>query len=783
MELSDLTEPLGPVENGPHGRYELGKLIHNDGYTSVFAAYDTKAQKTVAVKMMNADFPDGAEAALIHDAENRLDTEIEILSDLEHPNILGYVRGSDRGASLRFLLTEYVDGITLDRYMANRCLPFKEILAFGNQMLAALVHVHTNGIMHLDLRPENFLVLERGFVKLANFGYAQTIPPKHERRLPVEVLPDGALPYASPEVAGGQYIDERADLYSFGAILYEMTTGRTPYNGGDSSVIKEKPVPPSRLRPDVPKQLEELIMYLLERNPKNRYQSALDVFHQFRRLKQKPISTVRILPPSEVNEEHRNTRNHEENPPSRSITPVILGIAVAIFIVAVVSLFYAIDSLHLTGIESRSVKIPTLAGEVYTNDADLGLNEDFVVNITYEYSLSIAEGMIVSQDPPAGSSRKVPCEIDLVVSLGPEMVTVADYTVRDWRLVRSELRALGFVVSVEDVTDPFVPYGYIVATEPAAASRVLLGSPIKLYVSAGSGHRQVSTPRFIGISEAQAVELMEECGLILGDVVYTRSPEPVGQIIAQTPDVGIPIFTGDSDSRVSFVVSGGSRFSTNYCPDVTTLKLAAATDRLTTFGLKTSVRYVRDKAASGTVIAQTPENGGQLPTSTTIVILTVSGGPDYVPAVPTMPYITGIPFSDALMIVSNFLPPAGITYDIEVQYVESNADYGTVLSQTPAADKRINGHANIELVISGGPNFMPNMITVTVPSVTGFSLAGARSMLESNGIKVANITYEASYQPKGNVTRQSVPSGTQLTGREGMIYVDIVVSGGPNYTP
>lgn len=779
--MSTIPETTAPQKPG---RYEIGQLIGTDGFTSVFSAYDRKEKKNVAVKMMNREFPAGTDADAIRAAEERLDAEIGFLSDLEHPNVIGYLRGSDPDAQLRFLITENVDGITLEQYMTRGQLPIEEIIAFGEQLLAALVHIHTNEVMHLDLCPRNVLVRKNGYLKLANFGYAQTIPKKHERRLPVDVLPACTLPYASPEVAGGQYIDEKADLYSLGAILYEMTTGRTPYGAQDSSQIKQKPVAPSRLRADVPPQLESFIMYLLEHNPQKRYATALDAFHELRKLRRKPIRLVKLLPPEEINARNRDKKNHEENPPSHSITPVILGIAVAIFLVAVVSLFYAIDSLHLTGVESRSVKIPVLAGEYYTNDADLGLNQDdFVVDVQYEYSLSVEEGKIISQDPPSGSSRKAPCTMKLVVSLGPEKITVADYTVRDWRVVRSELRALGFIVSVEDIVDPYVPYGYIVSTDPAPATEVLLGSPITLYVSSGSGHRQVATPRFIGLAEDQAVEMMDECDLYLGTVTYTRSTEPVGTIIGQFPEVGASIFTGSSDAVIDFVVSGGSRFSTNYCPDVRALSVAKATELLSSFGLKTNVITVRDKAPSGTILSQTPENGGTIPASTTIVILTVSGGPDYVPETPTMPLISGIPFSDALSLITHFLTPNGITYDIEVQYVENDADYGTVLSQIPASGKRLSKHASIELVISGGPNFMPNVISVTVPSVTGFSLAGARSILENNGLKIENITYEASYQPKGTVIRQSVPSGNKLVGREGMMYIDIVVSGGPNYTP
>lgn len=772
---------------GKNGRYEIGKLLSTDGFTSVFCAFDTKENKTVAVKMMNKEFPQGTAPELIRAAGERLDTEIRVLSELEHPNVLGMLRGSDENASLRFLLTEYGEGITLAQYIAGmpkHRLPFNEIVAFSEQILAALVHIHQNGIMHLDIRPENIIVRKNGYIKLANFGWAQTIPPKHERRVAAEHLPEETLPYAAPEFSSGNYIDEKADLYAFGSVLYEMTTGRTPYNGLEAASVDGKPILPSKLRRDTPKQLEEIIMYLLDRNPKKRYDSALDTFREVRRLRIKPLAIVSIKSPEQLVTKHRNDKNHAENPPSKALTPVIFGIAVAIFLVAIVSLFYSLDSLNLTGSEVRSVKVPAVVGEDFYTERALGFNEDYDVTVRYEYSLTVEKGKVMSQNPPAGSSRKVPCSISIVVSRGPQMVTIADYTVRDWRLVRAELRELGFVVSIEDVIDPYVPYGYIISTVPPASSEVLLGSTIKLYVSAGSGHRQVAAPSFIGLSENQAVELLKEASLYIGNVTYTRSAEPVGTVIAQFPEAGTPIFTGsDNDSIIDFVVSGGSRYSTNFCPDILGLSVAEATERLAVFGLKTQIRYVTNKAEKGTILAQTPENGGILPASTTIVILTVSGGPDYVPAVPTMPFITGIPFSDALSIVDHYLTPDGITFGIEVQYIENEADYGTVLSQFPVAGKTIAGHVSIELIVSGGPNFMPNFITVTVPSVTGFSLSGARTILENNGIKIENLTYEASYQPTGTVLRQSVQSNTKLTGREGTIYIDIVVSGGPNYTP
>ena len=757
-------------------RYQIEKLVGTGGMSVVFRAFDTVENRQVAIKMLRDEIANDKEAL------HRFVNESRAIAMLSHPNIVGIYDVSIE-TDVKYLVMEYVEGISLRTYMDKRgALTFDEVVSYSEQILAALTHAHEKGIVHRDIKPQNIMLLKDGIVKVTDFGIAK-LPDSETATISDKAI--GTVYYISPEQAAGKRSDARADLYSLGVMMYEMSTGKLPFDD-DRPIsvvmmqIHDKPVPPRQISKEIPRGMETLILSAMEKDPKHRYQSALDMFRELRKLKRNPSAAV--LTPQKVASAKRSNKNRKENPTSHSVTPVILGIAFAILFVAIVAGFYSLDKLNIGGIVKESIEVPSVVGMKYTNKEDLGLNDNFTLTVNYEYSSSVQKDEIISQLPIAGSSRKPVCNVTITVSKGPQLVVVGDHTMKDWRIVQSTLRSLGFVVAIRNEENAAIPSGYVIRTEPATGTSVEVGSPIIIYVSKGAAQELVTVPNFVGMTEPLAVETMKNSKLTLGDVIYTRSSQPAGTILQHTPAESEQIYSGSS---VDFIVSGGPGFSANYCPSVVSMTDTDAITVLNFFGLEVNKKYVADSAEKGTVLSQDPmpDADGSLPPSTTEVVITVSGGSEYLPPKISVPSITGQTLTVAKKLLEWSFNLDDVDFTIDVKYVISNEKKDTVLSQSPAAGP-IVGFSNIRvvLVVSGGPDYIPPDVTVTVPSVIELTLNEARPILEENGISVGKVTYVADSAPAGFIIGQSEEENSEITGPEGLITLDLIISGGADYT-
>lgn len=757
-------------------RYQIEKKIGIGGMSVVFRAFDTVENRQVAIKMLRDEIANDKESL------KRFVNESKAIALLSHPNIIKIYDIAIEG-EVKYLVMEYVEGISLRTYMDKRnVLDFDEVVSYSEQILAALEHAHSKGVVHRDIKPQNIMLLKDGIVKVTDFGIAK-LPDSETATISDKAI--GTVYYISPEQAAGKRSDARADLYSLGVMMYEMSTGKLPFDDERPiSVvmmqIHDKPVPPRQINKDIPRGLEQLILSSMEKDPKNRYQRARDMFRELRRLKRCPSAMV--LTPAKLKSEKRSAKNRKDNPPSRSVTPVILGIAFAILFVGIVAAFYSLDKLNIGGIGKESIDVPTVVGKTYSSDEDLGLGSDFIITVEFEYSNTVEKNVIISQQPVGGSSRKAPCNLTIKVSGGPEQIKIEDFTLKNWREVQTNLKSNNFIVIVKEESDSAIPAGFVIRTDPGTGTSVTVGSTITIYVSSGSSQEMTSVPNFVGMSEKEAVVTLEKASLNLGDVIYTRSSLPGGTILRQTPAEGEQVYTKSTD--IDFIVSGGPDFSTNYCPDVLSMTETDAVTLLNYFGLEVEKKFVANAAKAGTILTQDPTPSGDtpVPTSTTKVTLTISGGPEYTPPSITMLYVTGENITAAKKLLDWSFKHDDAAYVLTVKYVKSTEPADTVISQSPEAGP-IDGSnvVKVKLVVSGGPDYIPPDVTVTVPNVVGLTLNEARASLESYGISVGKVTYAADNSPKDFIISQSLTAYTEIKGPEGEITMDIVISGGPEY--
>ncbi len=758
-------------------RYKIEKCLGTGGMSVVFKATDLRDGSAVAIKMLRDDVADDKESL------NIFMNESKVVSMLSHPNIVS-IRAVSFKTEKKYLVMEYIDGISLRTYMDKRgALDFDEFISFSEQILAALEHAHSRGVVHRDIKPQNILVLKDRFIKVTDFGIAKV--PEKSKGKTISDNAIGTVYYISPEQAAGKSTDSRSDLYSFGVLMYEMATGKLPFDDERPisilmMQIHDRPLPPRKINRQIPRGLERLILTLMEKDPRRRYQTAKDVFIQIRRLGDNPLAAVPS--PKQMMADARSQRNRRERPPSRSFFPIALGIACAVCFVGLVSVFYGLDALNFGAPGTSSLKVPDSVGFEYSEGIieELGFNEeDYIVTVEYLTSNTVEKGKIISQKPSAGARRKSPCRVTISVSLGPELVTFGDYLMMNWRVAQTRLRSEGYGVSIVREKNAAIPEGYVYATEPMPGEKVEPGSMITVYVSAGTEQVLVTLPEFIGMTEREAKAFLDENNLLVGDVTYTCSPMKAGTVISSSHEAGVGAYA--YTTAIDFIVSGGKDFSLNVCPDVLGKDAEESKKELEKYGVDVTLITIRDDSAAGTVILQSPSAADAIASNTNSITLTVSGGPTYTRKV-NMMNLVGQSLSGARAIL-DYMFEGVCEYKLNLSYAMSLKPKDTVLSQTPAEGmiELSTGVLEIDLVLSGGTSYTPPTVSVIVPSVTGLTLDQAEARLLAAGIIVGNVSYAQSFSPEDTVIFQSTGAGEVISGPNGWITIDLVLSSG--WTP
>ncbi len=549
------------------GRYYIEKVVGIGGMAVVFRATDSVTHRTVAIKMLKED------VAKDEAAVKRFINESKAVAMLSHPNIVSIYDVSVSGES-KYIVMEYIEGITLKSYMSKRgALPLPETLSYCEQLLRALTHAHSRGIVHRDIKPQNILLLKNGLIKVADFGIAK-LPNADTVTMTDRAI--GTVYYISPEQASGLPIDARSDIYSTGVLLYEMATGRLPFTA-ESPVsvalmqVQDKPVPPTSVNPQIPRGLEQIILTAMEKSPLQRFQTAEQMLRWIEALKRDPSVVFRPLatpiekknakeePKKEKEKEPEGGRNYLE----ASMLPIILGVAFAFLIACIISAYYLWTEVLFNSENEQSyiMTVENFVGSEFTTalEADLK-SKNYVIHTEYIYDSELPFGTIVEQEPLANERCRVEpgrlyCDLYLTISRGSETFTLPDVLMQDYRQVENSLaREYGLIAEVIEDYNSAVTAGYIYRTEPIAGSTVKPGDTVKLYVSRGQKIETKIVPDFVGKTERAARVDMENNNLVVGKVEYEYSDEAEGTVIKQSRVAYTSVAEG---TVIDFVVSKG----------------------------------------------------------------------------------------------------------------------------------------------------------------------------------------------------------------------------------
>ena len=556
-------------------RYELLEVIGSGGMAVVYKAKCHRLNRLVAVKVLKSDLAEDA------DFRRRFRDESQAVAMLSHPNIVS-VYDVSRGET-EYIVMELIDGITLKQYMEKRGqLNWREALHFITQIMKALSHAHSRGIIHRDIKPQNIMVLRDGSVKVADFGIACLA--NSANTLTQEAL--GSVHYMSPEQARGDRTDARSDIYSAGVVLYEMLTGRLPFEG-DNAVsvaiqhLSSVPLSPREINPDVPEALELICMKAMASDLEKRYASADEMLADLEEFRKNPEVdldfTIEDLHRETVDEptqyipavhtvskaqkaQEADDEEEEEEPPRRMSTRKLLTIigAVVAAIALIVLLWHAIFSDLLGGEQTPTeFEVPDLFGMTIDEaNEDERVKGIFEIEQIGQRASKYEAGTIIEQSPESGKTVKGNRTISVFVSSGAKTEKMPNLVNKEYRDATLQLTNLDLDLVINDLVEEYsnITKGYIIRTIPEYGETLQEGDSVTLVVSKGEQPKPVTVLSFIGIDIEIVRQQVTQSGLVVGEVTQRASDEPYGTVIEQSISAETLV---DAGTTINFVISEG----------------------------------------------------------------------------------------------------------------------------------------------------------------------------------------------------------------------------------
>ncbi|MCQ2491694.1 MAG: Stk1 family PASTA domain-containing Ser/Thr kinase [Lachnospiraceae bacterium] len=576
------------IENGTrlNNRYEIIKQIGCGGMANVYMAKDEKLGRFVAVKVMKEEF---------NSDENfvrKFETEAQAVARLLHPNIISVY---DVGVEddIHYIVMELGEGITLKQYIKEKGqLSADETVEFGLQIAQAMRCAHTNGIIHRDIKPQNILVSAIGTVKVTDFGIAKAA---NSNTMTATAI--GSVHYLSPEQARGGFSDCRSDIYAFGITLYEMITGKVPFDHENGVTIalmhlQDEVEAPSKLNPDMPKSLEKVILKCLAKSPQERYQTADELISDLGRVFEDPEGLFVAMPvfvddsPTQMIKKDNLTQGKADNNNTAEEEPVeeeeeieddeyddegigskmeklIVLLAIVVAVIIAIGIFSFIGKA--TGLLHREPTTrTTTTAQAATEDTSVVMcqvpdvlkltasaaeekieAEGLKCKIEYEENDDVENGCVFYQSAEEGEKLEEGSVVTIRVSSGAKKIPVPDVEGSSENNAKKTLVNSGFKVTVKEEYSDRVSEGCVVEQTPSGGSRVEKESTVTIVVSKGSN--QVTVPSLTNYTQSEASRQLSNMGLSLGKVssAYSDSIRK-GYVMSQTPSEGSKVKRGSS---------------------------------------------------------------------------------------------------------------------------------------------------------------------------------------------------------------------------------------------
>lgn len=562
------------------GRYEIQEIVGVGGMSVVYKAYDNVDDRVVAVKILKDEFLTN------DDFVRRFKNESKAIALLSHPNIVK-VYDVSFGEKLQYIVMEYVDGITLKEYIQKQgAITWNDALFFTTQILKALQHAHDKGIVHRDIKPQNIILLPNGNIKVADFGIARF------SRSETRTLTDtaiGSVHYISPEQAKGEFTDEKADIYSVGVVLYEMLAGKVPFEA-ESAVsvalmqLQNNAKRLTEINPDIPLGLEQICIHAMEKDPKDRYQSATEMLLDVEEVINNPKtvfdyscfvdkSPTKYISDTDkitaetpvinekpiekaVDSDEDEVEYYDPDHKKKVISAVLIGII--ILVTATVLLVMAITGSFKTSTNT----LDNFVGFSY--DELISSNKyDYEFVLEQKKTDEVEPGIVVDQSPEAGSKVISGSQVKLVVSASMDDINVPNiYNLNDEKAKKALANEGLTNYKFTTISSETVEEGLVVYTEPKAGTVVSSDTQIVVFVSSGPTTKEVvniEVPDVTGLKQEGARAFLEKMGFKNVNFVTQDDLRPKGVVISQSPAAGS---SATADDKIKVVISSGETTTT-----------------------------------------------------------------------------------------------------------------------------------------------------------------------------------------------------------------------------
>lgn len=597
-----------------NNRYEIVEQIGSGGMAIVYKAKCRVLNRFVALKVLRNEFAKDDEFI------ERFKVEAQAAASLSHPNIVSiYDVGEYNG--LNYIVMEYVDGITLKEYIGRqKLLPWREAVDFSIQICRAIEHAHKNKIVHRDIKPHNIIVTNDKILKVTDFGIARAATAS---TVTISDATIGSVHYFSPEQARGGYTDEKSDIYSLGIVMYEMLSGRTPFDGDTPIAIammhlQETPVSPKEYNISIPLEVADIVMTAITKDQSLRYQTAAQLFQDLvnvsrgeginsssnerKRIADVSADTIKMpkLKLDEENKYYTKTNNFDKNDllyskedyryvkdkkeeeelknkhdkvkdpeekdvyNSKNDKKKIMLLSISSAILVVLLFAFGVTRVIMPDLftfASAVADVPKLVGMDVEAARESLKNTNFTLEVIQKTnSNDVKENEIISQEPASGRRVNKDTVIQVVVSQGPKKYVIEDFAEKEERYVAIKLNEAGIKYKISSEGSDTVPEGYVTRTLPAAGSEITLDTLVTVYLSSGVEEKIIAMPNVVGIPLEQAKKILAQYKLVIGSVSEVPSDQEKNQVVSQSVEKDKKVI---EYSEINLEISKGPESSSN----------------------------------------------------------------------------------------------------------------------------------------------------------------------------------------------------------------------------